>query len=251
VLLLLNDGARARRAEASDVFRTDNHRVMAHWDLSQWERNDHSFVSQRDELTVLADVPGRLAEAMSVRLAGARPTGIPGIQPLNRHPDGLWFRFWHPPTQGLLQARSTSLPLLRPYATAVRLPQARRALPAPPRPAEAELRALQVMSGMHPDVQHLLAGVLTRLSCSDQTGFAAAVSGSSSTWGAVRLWYSLWGKGLHWTLRGESEIAAAGLAAALTDPVTGLAGASIVSYVDGAITVRCQWATLELVGAPA
>jgi hypothetical protein len=67
----------------------------------------------------------------------------------------------------------------------------------------------------------------------------------------VRLWYSLWGKGLNWTLRGGSEIAAAGLASALTDPMTGLAGASIASYVDGVITVRCQWATLELIGKPA
>ena len=250
-LLLLNDSARARTAEADDELMTNTHRAIAWWDLSQWERDDYSFVSQRDELIVLADMPRRLADMMSVRLDHPRPRGIPGIRPLATHPAGLWFRFWHPPTRGLLQTRSTTLPMVRPYVTATRMPQTRHTPPTPPRLADAELNALRVLSRMHPDVQHLLAGLLTRLPRSDKAGFATWVSGSISTWGSVRLWHSLWGKGLNWTLRGGSEIAAAGLAAALTDPMTGLDGASIASYVDGVITVRCLWATLELIGKPA
>lgn len=249
-LMLLNDSVRARAAGADDVLVTDNHRAVAGWDLGQWERDYYAFASQQDELIVLSDVPRRFADVISVRLDGPRPRGIPGIRLLTRHPDGMWFRFWHPPTQGLLQTRSTTLPMVRPYTTATRLPQARRTLPAPPRLADAEVLALRVMSRMYPDVQHLLAGLLARLSCGDQAGVATAVSGSSSTWGSVRLWYSLWGKGAHWTLRGGSELAAAGLAAVLTDPMVGMTGASIASYVDDVITVRYQCATLELIGKP-
>ena len=247
-LLLLNDSTRAHKAEADDLFTDNNHQTIAWWDLSGLEREDCSFATQRDEFTVLTDVPRRLADQMSVRLAGPRPRGVPGLRALAGHPEGLWFRFWHPPTHGLLQARSASLPMVRPYVTAARLPPATRTPPTPSRLVDVEQRALPVMSRMHPDAQHLLAGLLARLSPGDQTGFATTVSGSSSNWGAVRLWHSLWGTGLEWTLRGGSEIAAAGLAAALTDPMTGLDGASIVSYVDGVITVRWQWATLALIG---
>ncbi|WP_211768351.1 hypothetical protein [Kutzneria sp. CA-103260] len=242
-ILLLNDGARAHRAEACDEFVADVHRAVAWWDLSDWERHDFSFVPQRDELIVLSDQPRHLAEAMSVRLAGPRPSGIPGLQLLDAHPDGAWFRFWHPPTRGLAQARSTRLPTVRPDVTATRLPGAEHTLPAAPQLADVERRALQVMSRTHPDVQHLLAAVLARLACSGRTGLTAAER-------SVRRWYSLWGTGLRWTLRGGSEVAAAELAAALTAPMTGLAEASISRYVDGVITVGCRRATLELIGKP-
>jgi hypothetical protein len=90
---------------------------------------------------------------------------------------------------------------------------------------------------IHPSAQDLLAALLVRL-----PGLAAE--------GSVRAWHSLWGHGMHWTLRGTSSTAVVGVAAALTDQDTGLTGTSIIGLGEGAIKIAYRGASLQLITSP-
>ncbi len=228
-IMLVNDSDRARQSADGPEIAVEGQLCAASWDLTGWG-DDCRFSPQSDELVVLTDSPRRLAESVTVRLDGPRASGLPGLRPLGRHPHDMWFRFWHPPTGGLLQLRSMELPAVRPYVTMARVPSVGR----PRELAHHERSALQVLRRIHPAAQNLLAATLVRLS----TG------GRSLT-----AWHSLWGANAAWTLRGSDKIAAADLAAALSEPVGGLAGAEIAGYANDAVTVRCGPATLQLAGS--
>lgn len=231
-VLLLNDTVRAHPVGAE--LTADSQRWVAWWDLGRWDHSDCTFADQSDELVVLCAQPRQLTDAVTPCPDGPRPRGIPGLRRLAAHPRGLWFRFWHPPTQAVLHVRTTKLPLVRPYVANVRVPGPRRSFETAPRVVtDAERRALQVLMRIHPDAQHLLAALLVRL-----------------PEGSVRAWYSLWGHGMHWTLRGTCSTAAVRLAQALTDQDTGLHGTSVIGLGEGAIKIGYRDASLQLITSP-
>jgi hypothetical protein len=219
--------------------------------LSQWEL-DWSAVSgityspERHALIVLCAAPHVLAEATLVHPDPARRRGLPGLRPLNAHPNGLWFRFRHVPTRTLLRIESTGTP-------GVVTPQVPISWEIATRSWElhnSEEQGLRSVPPMHVDAEQLLAALLVRMGTNDPNGRwrVGGLTGAASRRGAASPWKSLWGRGRQWSMGCRDLEAVTGLTAALTEPEIGLRGTVVLESTSTSTLVGHREATLRLIG---
>ena len=225
---------------------TDGERALASWQLDWSVAGKLAYSPEQHALVVLTPIPHLLASAVLVHTDAVRHQGLPGLRPLNAHPDGLWFRLRHVPTRTLLriEAAASDGPVHPQVPIAWEI--ASRSWEMLP---EEEL-ALRTVPPMHSDAEQLLAGVLVRLGTDDPGGrwhVGATLARAHQRSGTTPL-RSLWGRGRHWQLVCRDRATITGIAAALTGPDIGLAGAVLLERTRAGALVGHREATLRLVG---
>jgi hypothetical protein len=220
---------------------------LTRWQLDWTVAGRITYSPEQHVLVLLTPIPHLLASAALARPDPVRCQGLPGLRPLNAHPDGLWFRLRHVPTRTMLRIEASDA------ECAVVHPQVPIAWEIASRSWELlpeEVAALRSVPPMHVDAEQLLAAILVRLGADEPDGHWHV--GASLDWahkrGAPSPLRSLWGRGRHWQLVCRDRAIVAGLTTALTGAEIGLAGAVLLERTRSTALIGHREATLRLVG---
>lgn len=220
---------------------------LTRWQLDWSVAGSITYSPEQHALVVLTPIPHLLAAAALVHPDPVRRQGLPGLRPLNAHPDGLWFRLRHVPTRTLLRIEAVE------SETAAVHPQVPIAWEIASRSWEIlpeEDMALRSVPPMHVDAEQLLAAMLVRLGTDEPDGrwHVGATLARAHDRGAPSPLRSLWGRGRHWQLVCRDRAVVTGLCATLTGPEIGLAGAVLLERTRSTALIGHREATLRLVG---
>jgi hypothetical protein len=217
----------------------------AQWELVRWNvdlsgRPGTRYSPRYNQLVVLTDAPEVLMSTVLQSPDPADPRGVPGLRPLNAHPNGQWFRFRHVPTQAVLRIELDE-PKTPPRRSVSGYPLSWEVAARSWAPGEGEQRALDAVPPMSDDAARLLAALFVRLTINEP-----GVRWLDGQERAVSPWLGLWGVDEHWALHTTSRQAVDGLARLLTDPVIGLADTTVLATTEASIIIGHRAATLRL-----
>ena len=250
-LLLLNSGAQVVDADPYLDALIPGRPFLADWGVGRLLSYTMTLSAWRDELVIVSEMHDHLMAPMRPRADRRGPNGIPGLRPLDRHPDDHWFRWKHLPTGAILRFQGVG-PILQwgkgpegeyLWSTALRTTQL----------DETEALAANCVPRMHHDAETLLAALVVRLTSADPDGQWAV---HSLVWSRYKKYAStgstgihLWGKDTDWTLSwgGQCCVPTEHLGHALAGSPIGLSGATFDTASDGVTTVRYGAARLVLI----
>lgn len=228
-----------------DVKGTGELSSPAQWELARWHvdlsgRPGTRYSPRYNQFVVLTDAPEELMGTVLLSPDPADPRGVPGLRPLNAHPHGQWFRFRHLPTGAVLRIELDE-PNQPPRRSVSGYPMSWEIASRSGTLGDGERRALDAVPPMSDDAARLIAALFVRLTINEpgvrwQDGHERALSP----------WLGLWGVDGHWGLQTTNRQAVEGSARLLTDPVIGLADATVLATTEASIIIGYRTATLSL-----